>query len=33
MRPETGYKLPYDKKEREKEIIDNVAGSFVIDRI
>jgi hypothetical protein len=32
MRPETTYKLPYDKKEREKEIIDNIAESFVIDK-
>jgi hypothetical protein len=32
MRPETIYKLPYDKKEREKEIIDNIAESFVIDK-
>jgi hypothetical protein len=32
MRPETRYKLPYDKKEREKEIIDNIAESFVIDK-
>jgi hypothetical protein len=32
MRPETIYKLPYDKKEREKEIIDNIAESFKIDK-
>jgi hypothetical protein len=32
MRPETRYKLPYDKKEREKEIIDNIAESFGIDK-
>ena len=32
MRPKTIYKLPYDKKEREKEIIDNIAESFMIDK-
>jgi len=31
MRSETIYKLPYDKKEREKEVIDNIAESFIID--
>jgi hypothetical protein len=32
MRPETLYKLPHDKKEREEEVIDNIAESFVIDK-
>jgi hypothetical protein len=32
MPPESKYKLPYLKKEREKEIIDNIAESYDIDR-
>ena len=31
MKPETHYKLPYDKKEREREIISNVAETYQID--
>ncbi len=32
MKPETRYKLPYDKEEREQEIISNIAESFLIDK-
>jgi hypothetical protein len=32
MQPETKYKLPYDKEERQKEIVDNIAEVFDIDR-
>ena len=31
MKPETHYKLPYDKKEREKEIIANISDVYDID--
>src|SRR5215813_4801781 len=32
MEPEFKYKLPYDKGERQKEIVDNIAQVFNIDR-
>ncbi len=32
MQPESKYKLPYDKEERQKEIVDNIAESYDIDR-
>ncbi|MGC1932100.1 MAG: hypothetical protein WA667_24270 [Candidatus Nitrosopolaris sp.] len=32
MQPESKYKLPYDKEERQKEIIDSIAEVFDIDR-
>jgi hypothetical protein len=32
MKPESKYKLPYDKEERQKEIVDNIAEVFDIDR-
>jgi hypothetical protein len=32
MEPESKYKLPYDKEERQKEIVDNIAQVFDIDR-
>ena len=32
MQPESKYKLPYDKEERQKEIVDNIAEVFDIDR-
>jgi hypothetical protein len=32
MQPESKYKLPYDKEERQKEIVDNIAQAFDIDR-
>lgn len=32
MKPESKYKLPYDKEERQKEIVDNIVEVFDIDR-
>jgi hypothetical protein len=32
MQPESKYKLPYDKGERQKEIVDNIGEVFDIDR-
>jgi hypothetical protein len=32
MQPESKYKLPYDKEERQKEIVDSIAESYEIDR-
>lgn len=32
MQPESKYKLPYDKEERQKEIVDSIAESYDIDR-
>jgi hypothetical protein len=31
-KPESKYKLPYDKEERQKEIVDNIAEVYNIDR-
>lgn len=31
MKPETHYKLPYDRKERQQEIISNISESYEID--
>jgi hypothetical protein len=32
MQPESKYKLPYDKEERQKEIVDSIAECYDIDR-
>ena len=32
MRPESKYKLPYNKEERQNEIVDSIAESYDIDR-
>jgi hypothetical protein len=32
IQPESKYKLPYDKEERQKEIVDNIAESYDIDK-
>jgi hypothetical protein len=32
MQPESKYKLPYDKEERQKEIVDSIAEGYEIDR-
>src|SRR5919198_3246587 len=32
MQPESRYKLLYNKEERQKEIVDNIAASYDIDK-
>src|SRR5439155_26281652 len=32
MQPESKYKLPYNKAEREKQLIDNIAENYAIDK-
>ena len=32
MQPESRYKLPYNKAERQKQLIDNIAENYAIDK-